>query len=222
MALYPRLIGGALPENEPKIPCHQFMALLAEVEKGKITAGNAAAMIGLDAGEITEADALIAKVISPRECITFGGFLTITNIGTTYDAVALSQGLGSAIIQSAGITQIIFGVRVNKVGTGTQSWQLWNETDAVEVGVIDDAGATGVKNLSTTINSAPLSAGIKTIRIRAKSTTAADDPVYMGASASIVRVDRLTPEDLHQVLLLAEYGYAYTTEAALKTRLGIA
>lgn len=221
MGLYERLIGGT-PEGEPKIPVHQFMALLSEVEKGKITAGNAASIVALDAGEQTEANTLISKIVSPRECITFGGQVVLTNIGTSYDGTVASQGLGSAIVQIAGITQVIFGVRVNKVGSGTQSWQLWNDTDGAEVGVIDDAGATGIKNLSTTINfGSPLAAGIKTLRIRAKSTTGADDPVYMGASASLRRVDRLTSEDLHEVLLLAEAGFAYNTPATLRARLGV-
>ena len=224
MGLYERLIGGTLlgPTEQGKIPVHQFMAMLGEVEKGKITAGNAANLFNLDAGEQTEATTLINKIVSPRECVSMGGQVTLTNVGNAYDGTAASQGLGSAIIQAAGITQIIFGVRVNKVGSGTQSWQLWNETDSLEVGVIDDAGGTGVKNLSTTINfGSPLSAGIKTVRVRAKSTTAADDPVYMGASMSILRVDRLTAEDLHQVLLLAEYGLSYTTVTELKARLGV-
>ena len=219
MSLYTRLIGG---DGQVKIPVHQFMALLAEVEKGKISPVNAASIVGLDAGEQAEASTLIAKIVSPRECITFGGQVTLTNVGANYDSTAASQGLGSAIVQTAGITQVIFGVRVNKVGSGTQSWQLWNDTDSTEVGVINDAGATGVKNLSTTIDfGSPLGAGIKTIRIRAKSTTAADDPVYMGASASLSRVERLTAEDLHEVLLLAEAGFAYGTEATLKARLGV-
>lgn len=218
MGLYERL----LKLEEPGIPVHQFMALFGEVERGKITNAEAAAILNLDAGEQAEALDLIAKVVLPRECVTFGGQLILTNVSTSYDGTAVSQGLGSAIIQMAGITQVIFGVRVNKVGNGTQSWQLWNDTDGVEVGVIDDAGATGIKNLSTTINfGSPLGAGIKTVRIRAKSTTAADDPVYMGASASIRRVERLTPEDLHEVLLLAEYGYAYNSVAGVKTRLGV-
>lgn len=219
MSLYTRLIGG---NNIVKIPAHQFMALFGEVERGKITNAEAATILNLDAGEQAEALDLIAKVVLPRECITFGGQVTLTNIGTTYDGIALSQGLGSAIVQTAGITSIIFGVRVNKVGAGTQSWQLWDDTDSIEVGVIDDAGATGVKNLNTTINfGSPLGASIKVMRIRAKSTTANDDPVYMGASASIRRVERLTPEDLHEVLLLAEAGFAYNTEATLKARLGV-
>ena len=59
------------------------------------------------------------------------------------------------------------------------------------------------------------------MRIRAKSTVAADDPVYFGASILIRRIEKLTASELHEVLLLAEEGAKYATEAALKARLGI-
>lgn len=219
MALYPRLIGS----SGPKIPVHQFMALLAEVEKGKITSEAAIGILNLDAGEQAEAGTLISRIVTPLESISLGNLVTLTNIGNTYDAIPASQGLPFVRIQTAGITRFEFTVRSNKVGSGTQSWQLWNDTDGVEVTVINDAGATGVKSMNVVHNfPAPLAAGFKTIRVRAKSTTAADDPVFLGASLLISRVERLTAEDLHQVLLLAESGMAYTTEAPLKTRLGIA
>jgi hypothetical protein len=68
-----------------------------------------------------------------------------------------------------------------KVGTGTISYQLWNETDGVEVCVLNDAAAAGVRYLTgvfpVAIN------GIKLCRIRAKSTIAGDDPIFLGASA---------------------------------------
>jgi hypothetical protein len=148
----------------------------------------------------------------------------LTNVGTTFDAIPGSQNLGFAAVQSAGITQVTFGVRVNKVGAGTQFWQLWNDTDGVEVAVISDAGATGIKYLQTTQTfPSPLGPGIKIARVRARSTTAADDPVFFSAFMSIQRASNLTTLELHEVLLLGEYrGSPYTTEAALKARLGVA
>jgi hypothetical protein len=110
-----------------------------------------------------------------------GAGSTITNVGTTYDAVALSQNLGFIEVVMDGIDTIVFTVRVNKVGAGTQDWQLWNDTDSTQVGVISDAGAAGLKYLSTTITGLALT-GTKRLRIRAKSSTAADDPVYYGTS----------------------------------------
>lgn len=218
MGLYERLTG----EETPRIRQHSLMAVIGEWERGKLTLAQASAALGLSPAEETEAQALLVKLVHPRECVTFGGFLTVTNVGASYDAVTLSQGLGSALIQTAGISQVIFGVRVNKVGSGTQSWQLWNETDATEVAVINDAGATGIKNLNTTVDfGTPLGPGMKVIRIRAKSTTAADDPVYMGATASIRRFGVLTAVELHEVTLLTGSGEPYNTAVAMRARLGV-
>jgi hypothetical protein len=222
MGLYERLIGGALPENEPKIAVHQFMAALGEFSRGKATAQQITDAFTLSPGEVTEAAALIARVVTPLEAISIGAFVQLTNIGTNYDTVAASRGLGIARLQTAGITGFEFSVAVNKVGSGTQSWQLWNETDGAEIAVIDDAGATGVKILSIVQTlPQPLAAGFKTVRVRAKSTTASDDPQFLGACLLIQRPERLGSEELHEVLLLAETGAAYTTAAALKARLGV-
>lgn len=106
---------------------------------------------------------------------------TLTNVGAAYDSIPASKGLGIQDVDFTGITQVLFRVRVNKVGTGTQSWQLWNETDGVQIGVIDDAAAAGDNKLLLGTFAVNLT-GVKTVRVRAKSTNAADDPVYYGAS----------------------------------------
>ena len=107
--------------------------------------------------------------------------VTITNVGTAYDAVAASRGLGLADIDFTGITSVLFKVRVNKIGTGTQSWQLWNDTDGTQIGVITDAAAAGDNKLLSATFSVTL-VGVKTVRVRAKSTVNGDDPVFYGAS----------------------------------------
>lgn len=109
---------------------------------------------------------------------------TLTNVGTTYDAITASQGLGIILVDFTGVTQIVFAVRVNKIGSGTQSWQLWNDTDGAEVGVITDAGATGVKTLGPSTFNVALS-GQKLLRVRAKSTNGADDPVFLGCTVLV-------------------------------------
>lgn len=106
--------------------------------------------------------------------------ITLTNLPTTYDGIPAARGLGIALIDFRGATQVTFLVYVQKVGTGTQSWQLWNETDGQEIGVINDAGPTGVKYLEAVFNVSI--AGVKRVRIRTKSTNAADDPVFFGSS----------------------------------------
>jgi hypothetical protein len=37
----------------------------------------------------------------------------------------------------------------------------------------------------------------------------------------VTRADRMTAVELHEILLLGAEGYAYTTEAVLKQRLGV-
>jgi hypothetical protein len=105
--------------------------------------------------------------------------VTLTNVGASYDAIVASQGLAVGLINFTGVTQAVFLVRVNKIGTGTQSWQLWNDTDGTQIGVIDDAGASGVKNLQATVSVSLI--GIKRVRVRVKSTVAADDPIFYDA-----------------------------------------
>lgn len=227
MGLYERL----LHQESPRIPVHTFMAAVGDWERGQLTNQQVVDLFALTAGEQTEALALLAQIVPPREVVTFGAVptgLTLTNVGASYDAIANSQNMGFALIQTAGITQIIFAVRVNKVGTGTQSWQLWStDTDGVsngvEAAVIDDAGGAGLKYLNVTKNfGSPLGAGMKVIRVRAKSTTAADDPVYFGATVSLRRLAVLTAVELHEVLLIGEQdGSPYSTVAALKARLGV-
>ena len=57
-------------------------------------------------------------------------------------------------------------------------------TDGVELMVINDNGASGDKLLSAS-KTTDLPTGVKTVRVRVKSTTAADDPVYYGASVRV-------------------------------------
>lgn len=105
----------------------------------------------------------------------------LTNVGTAYDTISASKGLGWGLIDFTGITQITMAIKVSKVGSGTQTWQLWNDTDSAEIGAIADSGATGDKVLEQTFTGLVLT-GVKRIRIRCKSTTASDDPIYYSGS----------------------------------------
>lgn len=116
--------------------------------------------------------------------IALGAYTVLTSVGTAYDAIAPAKGLGLALIDFTGCTKIEFRVFSNKVGSGTQSWQLWDVTGAVQVGVIGDAGAAGDKVLAL-ILTAGLPTGLKLVRVRAKSTTAADAPVYYGSTLHV-------------------------------------
>jgi len=122
-----------------------------------------------------------AGSVRQSQRIALGGDTTLTNVGASYDASVASRGLGIVQLNFAGVTTLDWGVAVNKIGTGTQSWQLWNETDGVELAVINDSGAAGEKILSgPQVTNGSLPVGEKKIRIRAASTVAADDPVYHG------------------------------------------
>jgi hypothetical protein len=119
--------------------------------------------------------------VAGQTCVSLGGCVVLTNVGASYDAIAQSRGLGFVEIDMTGIASIVFTVQCNKIGTGTQSWQLWNETNSQQVGVIADAGSTGNKVLTATFSGLALT-GVKRLRVRALSTVAADDPAYYGAS----------------------------------------
>jgi hypothetical protein len=114
------------------------------------------------------------------QCFSLGAFVTLTNVGANYDSINAARGLGMVQMDFTNVQHITFGVDVNKVGSGTQSWQLWNVTNSTEIAVINDSGGAGNKSLTTTVDFPGLS-GMKVVRVRAKSTNAADDPLYYGA-----------------------------------------
>ena len=106
--------------------------------------------------------------------------ITLTNVGTAYDTIQAARGLGIALIDFRGATQVRFVVYHQKIGTGTISYQLWNETDGAEICVLTDSGAQGVRLLDQTF--AINIAAVKLCRIRAKSTVSTDDPVFFGGA----------------------------------------
>ena len=223
MGLYERLTGIDLVDHSTKIHIHQFMSALGELERGKMTAGELATGFSLSAGEQTEAATLAAKVLERPEAYSLGALVTLTNVGANYDTIAASKGLGFVAVDTLGITRLELRVRYNKIGAGTLTWQLWNETDAQEIGTIDDAVAGDNKTGTIIVTPGqPLSGGVKLVRVRAKSTTATDDPVYYGSCLFLRRVSLVTADVLHHVLLLGEDGIAPLNSIAnIKSRLGV-
>jgi len=106
------------------------------------------------------------------------GSQTLTNVGAAYDTVRIINGFCEMIMD--GVDTAVFTLLVTKVGTGTQDWQLWNDTDGTQLTVVSDAGAAARRFLTVTATSLALT-GTKRFRVRAKSGTAADDPVLEGA-----------------------------------------
>jgi hypothetical protein len=220
MGLYERLTGVELP----RIPVHAFMGALGEYERGKMTSQQVTDAFTLSAGEQTEVGSLISKIMTQPEAYALGAYNVLTNIGTSYDAIPQAKGLGFVAVDTMGITRLEMRVRYQKVGTGTLSWQLWNDTDAAQVGVSDDTGAAADNKTATLVVTPdpPLAGGVKLLRVRCKSTVATDDPVYYGACIFVRRVALVTSDVLHAVLLLAEQQVPpLGTVAALKTRLGV-
>jgi hypothetical protein len=222
MPLYERLTSLGMTTAEEKISVHQFMAAIAELKRGKATAAQIHTAFDLGATEQAELATLLSKIVQKFEFVTMGAYNVLTNISASYDGTNAQRGLGFVDLDMTGVTSIDLTVMVNKVGTGTQSWQVWNETDASEIGVITDAAATGNKTLTASFTGLGL-AGIKRLRMRAKSTVSTDDPVYYGGSLRINRLNTLSGLELHDVLLLAEGRTLphVDTVAELKARLGV-
>lgn len=112
--------------------------------------------------------------------ISLGGTVVLTNVGVNYDTINAAKGLGLAQVDFTNVKRIDLGVFVNKVGNGTQSWQLWNVTDGAEIMVINDAAGTGDKLLEANITTG-IPVGVKVVRVRVKSTSPTDDPIYYGS-----------------------------------------
>jgi len=108
--------------------------------------------------------------------LPIGGVAILTNIGTTPVVIGIAEA------DFTNVTKVKLTVRVNKIGSGTQTWQLWNETNSAALATIADAGASGEKTLATAeIDIAGLGlSGMKLLFLRASSSVAADDPVFRG------------------------------------------
>ena len=113
--------------------------------------------------------------------ISLGGYTVLTNVGTAYDAIDATQGLGMVHNDWTGVTELIVVVRCKQVGTGALTWELFNDTDGVSIGTIADANNTAWHTRTGTFTTS-LPTGLKTLRLRVKSSVSTDDPVYAGAT----------------------------------------
>ena len=219
MALIERLVA----RDETKIQVHALHSVMAEMARGRFTRQQAIDLWSLGAEDLVDFDAILAKLIAHPESYAIGAFVNLANVGTAYDAVPASRGLGVLWIEGGGITKVEFGVRYDKVGTGTLSFQLWDETTGTELCVVNDAAAAGNNKtgVATFNAAAPVAVGRHVLRVRCKSTVGTDDPVYLGSTIVVTRVDVTSPEVLHQVVLLAEIGVVYPDAASVRARLGL-
>lgn len=219
MGLYERLAG----TEGPKLPIHQFVGAIGEWSRGLITSSDLQNSFGLSAAELVEANTLMNKLIVPEHYTSLGGFNTLTNVGTAYDTTSASKGLGMIRVNFKGIDVIRFDIAYSKVSTATLDWQLWNQTDGVQIGVFTDSDvALGDRVNGVTINS-NLPTDIKLVRVRVKSSVATDDPLYYGASLAMrYGISQLHSWQIHEVLSMAEYPcFPYDTVTAVKNRFGV-
>ena len=207
--------------SETSISVHKFMAALAELRRGKTTEAAIATAFNLDATEQAELTTLLGKFVQKFESVGLGGYCVLTNISTSYDGTNAQRGLGMLDLDMTGVTSLDWTIQVNKIGSGTQSWQLWNDTTAAEIGAINDAAAAGNKTLTATFT--PSVTGIVRLRVRAKSTVSTDDPIWYGSTLRIHRLNTLSGVELHDVLMLAEKQVLPHVDSIteLKARLGV-
>lgn len=230
-SFFHRLLSLDPPTNGPTIPVHQIMSAMGEVDRGKMTRAQVLTAFDITVGEESDYDAFAAKIKTPQESYALCGRVTLTNVGAAYDTTLDSQALPFIYIQRAGVIRIDMEVRVRKVGTGTQDWQLFDETNGVEAvgpatitsGSLSDNGAAADRTLNgSRVFASPLSPQVVKLRLRSRSSTALDDPIFLNAAILLFRESIITPEVVHQVLCLGSYGIAgYSTVAELKARLGI-
>lgn len=119
--------------------------------------------------------AWLTKLYRP-ESISLGGYALLTNIGASYAVIAQVE------VDLTAVAQITFRASANKIGTGTQSWQLWNATDGAELARFDDAAAAGEHTFGPDVVDVTALTGMKLLQLRGKSTTGADDPVFRGST----------------------------------------
>lgn len=102
-----------------------------------------------------------------------------TNIGTAY--VNVYTGLAGELqgVDFLGKKEYRLVIHVNKVGTGTQTAGLMDQANSANLMILDDTGAAGENMLDSGWPTLPSWAnGEINLKPVAKSTVAADDPVY--------------------------------------------
>jgi hypothetical protein len=200
MSLWDRLVPA--DETTIKIPVHQFMACLGEWDRGKMTRAEIIAAFALSVSEETDLDNLKAKFFPLPELYVLPGGLQLTNIGTAYDTIQATKSLGYVRLETFGITGLELNLRYNQLSAGQLDWQLWNETDVAQIGVLSTSGVGDNKNQTQTFTPAtsPMGVGLKILRVRCKSAATADDAFYYGGNIRIVRNGQMRAEVLHEVL----------------------
>ena len=110
-----------------------------------------------------------------------GAVITKTNIGTAYVNICLGANGERLIADFTGCTEYRLMLHANLVGTGQFGARVVRDGDNVVLHESANLGAAGERELDSDWQSLPaafLGVGLVSLRAQAKSTTAADDPVF--------------------------------------------
>jgi len=131
-------------------------------------------------------DAAIGRVCIGEEATNIKQYIllatpiTKTNIGTAYVNVPIGLNGERTLIEYSGCTQFRIIVNMNFVGAGPMNLRLVRDGDSALI--FESANITtptGEKELDTDWQPLPPAAtGLTLVRFQAKSTTAADDPIF--------------------------------------------
>ncbi len=228
MGLIARLIG----TEEPRISVHSFKSGLQELALEKWTRAQFDSAFSIQAGaETTKMDAIIAQHVPSAEHYFFSGNPEAITLPTTADANSAVKALGFLRMECAGISKIEWLVRYNKLGTGTLTAEMRNETDSTTPDSFTDTGgaadnrenggAAGTAARIITPGS-PMAKGTKIFRLRIFNSTASQTLILYGWSVRLFRFSILLSETMHEVLMAAQTGSGpNVTEAQVEARLGI-
>jgi len=104
--------------------------------------------------------------------------ITKTNIGTSYVNVPVGLNGERSLVEFTGCTQYRLILHANLVGTGPFGFRLVRDGDSAVLYENANIAQTGERELDTDWQTLPAAAsGLTLVRLQAKSTVAADDPV---------------------------------------------
>ena len=120
-----------------------------------------------------------ATNVKQYDVIAAGSAITKTNIGTSYvDVLPGANGVRS-LIDFTGCTQWRVILSANVVGTGQLGVRLLRDSDSAVMVENANIGAAGERELDTGWVNLPAEAsGLMLVRLQAKSTVGADDPIF--------------------------------------------
>lgn len=110
-----------------------------------------------------------------------GATITKTNIGTTYVNICPGVNGERTIADFTGCTQYRLMLHANLIGSGQFGARIVRDSDDTVLHESTNLGAAGERELDSDWQNLPVAfvnAGIISLRAQAKSTTAADDPVF--------------------------------------------